>query len=406
MPFFKKKSKPPQSLSRTLGQLGYDEQREGLPDLEFLSELSPPEGLDRYYKMERNDPIVGGLMLHLKAIMHRLKWEVKGPNADFVLQQFNNLPGGIPALLFDIANAFTFGVYVGEEIWQAYDGKIYLVDIEPRFPSTLKSITKDYVEQESSSHYAKIPYSKCLHHVFVQENRSPYGVSLLRHLYKPYYYKVSVEASESVGLDRDLTGLPKIQAPEGFNFDEADPSSPNYDPFVKATLDWAIDLVGKVRRDQQQGVVIPFGWTFDIIRGENRTSVPTSDIISRYNTEMAAGVLQNFLSLGAFATTNNANTEVHIRNFTGICDSYGIAVAQSINQGVIKKMIDYNGLSGYPEITFYPVNSEKLADLASFVGRLVNQQVITPTTTLEKELLQIADLTYDPSTEKTIQPKV
>lgn len=403
MPLKRKAKNTPKVSQKVYGSLGYPEQLPGLPDLEFLTELSPPEGLKKYHKMERNDPIVGGLLLHLKTIIHRLKFNVTGENADFVADQLKGIPGGIPGLIYEMASAFAFGLYIGEYVWKVDDSKIILKDVSPIWQPTIQSITNEVIDQQTDTEHFEIPYNKCLHFVPLPENRNPYGVSLLRHLYKPYYYKVSVEASESVGLDRDLTGLPVMTAPEGFDFTEADTTSPNYDAQVKQTLDWAVDIVSKVRRDQQQGIVKPFGWTFDIIRGENRTSVPTSEIISRYNTEMAAGVLQNFLSLGAFATTNNANTDTHIKNFLGICDSYGVGIADAINHGPIKKIIDYNGLVGYPKISFTPVNSEKLADLASFIARLVAQGVVTPTTGLEKELLQVADMPYDIENKKEIK---
>lgn len=404
---FKKKEKErvdqrrPASYERMIGRLGYDKEVEGRPALEFLDELLPPEGLHKFRYMKMNDSIVGGLLLQIENIIRRLKWDVVGPNAEFVKDQLKNLPHGVAGLNYNMSSAFTYGFYIGEQIWQVQGDRFILVDVSPRFQPTINAINdkNGNVQQWTMDGAFDIPYSKCVHHMFFSENRAPYGTSILRHLYKPYYYKISIEASEATGIDRDLSGMPVMTAPESFNFSQADPDSPDYDPQAGATLDWALNVVSNVRRDTMQGVVKPYGWELDLLRGENRTNIPTNDIISRFNTEMAAGVLENFLSLGAFATTNNANTEVNVKNFLRSCDAYAEIMAQTYNEQIIKRICEFNGLNA-PEFQFTPVNTDSLENLAGFFARLVERGIITPTHTLEKELMEIADFSYDPESEK------
>ena len=400
----KLRKKTPYASQKVYGELGWDKQTAGLPDMEFMSELSPPEGLKRYRIMQYNDPIVGGLLIQIKGVMKRLRWSIEGPNADFVMKQLQELPRGLEGLLGEIAEGFTYGFFVGEMIWKVDNSTITLVDVEPRYQTTIQSIEpKGKIEQLTSDGTFKIPYQKCIHHVFFSESRNPYGVSLLRHLYKPYFYKVSIEAAEAIGVDRDLGGLPVLKAPEGFDFTAATSGSPNYDAKVAATLDWAVELVGKVRKDQQQGIVLPSGWEFTLVRGESRTSIPTTDIIGRLNTEMAIGVLENFLAMGAFSSTNNANVEMHVSNFLTACDAYAKDIATTINYTAIRKICDYNNKKSYPRLDFSPARTSNLQDLASFVARLVANGVITPTKPLEKSLLEIADLPYD-TNEANIKP--
>lgn len=407
--FLKKKDKRvdqrrPTAYERVTGRLGYDREVEGRPALEFLAELAPPEGLHRYRKMKMNDPIVGGLLLQIENIIRRLKWDVQGENADFVSQILKDLPGGVQGVNYEMSSAFCYGFYIGEQIWKMEDNRLILVDIAPRFQPSIHRINdvNGNVRQLTQQGTFDIPYSKCVHHMYFTENRAPYGTSILRHLYKPYYYKVSVEASEAVGIDRDLSGLPMMTAPEGFDFEQCDHESPNYDPAAAATLEWALNTVSNVRKDTTQGIVKPYGWELELIRGENRTNIPTNDIISRYNTEMAAGVLENFISLGAFATTNNANTEVNVRNFLRACDAYAEIMSQTYNEQIIEPICRFNNINA-PQFSFTPVNTDTLGDLATFFARLVSNGIVTPTTTLEKELLQIADFTYDPDNVKPPQ---
>jgi len=391
---FSKKRKSTGVPRRVYGTLGYSEQLKGLPDLEFMSELTPPDGLEKFRRMERNDPIIGGLLLRIRNILRRIKADVTGPHASFVNAQLQRLP--LDGLIMEMSSALTYGFYIGEMIWTVENGKVILADVEPRFQTSIQRIDREnnIVIQQAPSGIKEIPYSKCLHHIFTEENRSPFGVSLLRHLYKPYYYKISCEAAEAVGIDRDLSGLPVLTAPEGFDFTRADSSLPDYDESIEETLNWAIDLVSNIRKDSQQGVVLPYGWELELIRGTGNSSIDTTTIIQRYNTEMAAGLLEMFMAIGQGSSASKGNVEAHLRDFLLSCDSYAKAMQDTINTQLIPKICEYNGYTSYPTVEFSTTNVSDLAALASFVARLVKTGVITPTVPIEKALLAIADLPY------------
>ena len=382
-------------ITSTIGSSGYNDTPKGWTSLEFMAELMPPLGLEKFLRMMMNDPIVGGLMMHLCFSMKRIKWDIVGDNADLVRDQMINMETPLEQVFLEMASAFIFGFYIGENIWGLDGGKARLIDIEPRFQTSIQSINDEegnVVQFSAEMGEARIPYTKCLHHTFVSFARNPWGIALLRHIYKPYYYKVSVEATEAVGLDRDLTGLPVMTAPEGFDFTAADSDSPNYQPQVEDTLKWAMELVSNVRKDQQQGIVKPNGWTFDIVRGENRSSVPTTEIISRYNTEMAAGLLENFLTLGAFASTNNANTVTHVNNFVSVCEAYASAIADSLSLQIFRRICLYHGKDKFPRLRTRITNFSILKDLAQYVAKLTDSGIIMANQALEKAMLDFANL--------------
>lgn len=381
------------------GSYGIDEGMKGYHSavLEPLPELIAPAGLSIFNKMRKNDPVIGGLILLLESVIKRMDVYITGPNTKFVSDMLDSMDTPLSQILGEIASAFTYGFYLGEKIWKTREGLLALIDIAPRYQGSIEAINDEngLVYQSTARGTLSIPYEKTLHIVLIGENRSPFGVSILRHLYKPYYYKLSIEASEALSIDRDLGGLPVMKAPDGFDFTAADSSSANYDPNVAATLEWAINLVSSVRRDQQQGIVIPNGWEFSITRGENRASVPTSDIIARYNTEMATGILANFLSLGAFATTNNANTGVHVANFLGACEAYANAIADTFQQQIIVPICNYNRLTEYPTFALSVKSYNTLRDLATFLSSLVDKGVIHATEAIERVVLELANLPYD-----------
>lgn len=370
------------------GIVGLPELEKGSPFIEFMGELSGYYNLKTFRKMRYNDPIIGGIMLEIELLFSSLAYEIEGPNADFIKECFSQMEQPIERVIADMTSAITYGFYVGEMVLAAKDGKIMLVDVEPRFQETISAIgnAKGEVKQETSSGTFYIPLSKCLHHTIIADSRNPFGISLLRHIYKPYYFKTAIEAAEASSIDRDLSGLPMLQAPQGFDFTKADPESGAFDQSVAETLEWAINLVSQVRVDNQQGIVIPYGWVFSIVRGENRSSVPTTDIINRLNSEIVSGLLAQFLF-----TSKQTDAQTQIASFMEAVDAMAVKLALSINS-MIKKLCAFNGLPEHPKLSFRKLRREQLTNMASYVARLVSNGIITPTVELEERLLRFADL--------------
>lgn len=400
--FFKKKTKVESSTvprNRVYGHKGWTE----ATDKEILSELDPPEGLEKFYNMRRNDPIVGGLMLRVENVFKHAEWEVEGQNAGLVRDTLNNLPYGMSTLISEMTSALTFGFSLNEKIWKIENGRVNLVDIEPRYQPTIEDFEDGEAYQQWDQGSAYIPLSKCVHFIPIEHCRNPYGESLLRQVYKPYYFKSSIESAEALGIDRDLGGLPVMTAPEGFDFNKCDPDSPNYDASYAATLDWAQEVVGDVRRDETEGVVKPYGWELNILRGETRTAIPTVDVINRYNTEIAVGLLQSFAVMGGFASTNNANVTELVEDFHFICNSILKLMAIAINRQVIKDICRFNSKTSYPVLKFKDVQRKDIDKLASFVARLVKIGVITPTVSLEKAMLERIKVDYTADKEGEVK---
>lgn len=383
-------------IPRTKGAIGIPEISKGTPSIEFLYELAYTHNLKHFRKMRYNDPIIGGIMLEIELLFTSLHYEITGENADLITDMLERMDNPFAQIIGDTASAAIYGFYIGEMLFRLVGDKIYLSDVEPRFQETVTAINDadGNVIQETDRGKFTIPYKKCLHHTFIADSRNPYGISLLRHIYKPYYFKTSVEAVEASAIDRDLTGLPMLETPPGFDFTKADESSPNYDPIAAQTMAWAIDLVSNIRTDSQQGLIIPNGWKFSIVRGENRATVPTTDIINRYNTEMVSGLLAQFLF-----TAKQTDAQTQITSFMDAVDALAVRISISINK-MFKQICALNNLDKYPKISFRKLRREQIANLASYVARLTAQGLITPTVELEERLLKYADLPIGQTTKE------
>jgi hypothetical protein len=386
-----KKFKTKGVIPRKFGYKGLNVETSGWPtDLEVIADLTPPDGLSRFYVMQTNDPIVGGIMWHIRSIFNRcrLKWNGDVPDA-----VRNHLTSDFwSVIMADLCSTLTYGFYVGELLWDIVDGLPMLVDIEPRYQTTIYKFMDDYIEQICPDASVDIPRSKVLHVTVGSEARSPYGTSFLRAAYKSYYMKTHIEASESNSLDRDLAGLPVMTAPEGFDFMRADSTSDAYDENVGATLEWAIDVVRNIRKDSQQGVVMPNGWELRLLRAEGDAR-DTEAPIRRHNESICVAILEGFLANVVSSKGRSADSEYHLAVLTMGVNEIAKSFVHEINKQVVAKLQDIYGFSG--NLAMESLTNYNLKDLASYIGRLIAQGAITPTYKLQEALLGIVDLPFD-----------
>ena len=375
--------------ARVLGNLGLYYR-----DYETIPELIPAYGLNTYRKMRLNEPIIGGLLFHYETILKKTRFNLKGKVNKYVEETLTDR--FFRKVVPDMASVLTYGFYCGEKIWKA-DDYVRLVDIEPRHQTTITTINKDNVVQSpETGDEVKIPKRKLVLFCLVSDSRYPYGISLLRWVYKPYFFKIAIEASEANAVDRDLAGLPTLTAPEGFNFAAADPNYPGYDPSIKDTVDWAVKVVTSIRKDNQQGVVLPAGWSLQLLRAEGSSSKSNTDeMIRRYNTEMCIGLLEAFMTGALGVAARGTQGDLYLQTLLSACNGVAQTFADVFNEQVIPYICAYNGAAVECWVEPEPATNYNLKDLASYVARLVAQGVIEPTKELENGLLRIADLPID-----------
>ena len=374
------------SLSRVYGSMGVLQE-----DYEPLSDVAPTSGLETFKKMRLNDPIIGGIIFHIETVLRRVKYQLQGDINKYVKASLDERK--ILELVWDMPSVLIYGFFCGEKIWKA-DNMVKLVDIAPRHPLSIEDVDDDYVYQApEDGEPVDIPRNKVVWFYVMSDCRYEYGISMLRNVYKPYYYKLRVEASEANSVDRDLSGLPVMTSPENFNYAVADPDHPSYDATVKETLDWALGVVTNIRADSQQGVVKPFGWELELLRASgSATKADTSAMIKRYNTEICMGLLETFITAGLGSNLNASEAELHLQTFLTACDSISRVFAKALNEQVIPQICEYNGVDCDCWVEPLPQTNYNLKDLASYVARLVAQEVIEPNPVLEDSLLKIANL--------------
>lgn len=362
--------------------------------------------IKEFKKMYLNDPIVGSIMLAMTKTFQSIEWKCHNDPKGALeksLVNVNWVERLEEVLLFLVYGHSVFEVVLQEE----EDGLITWKGMYSRPQDTIAEWNNDSVGNlESIKQYttggeqAEISAKKLLHFVSNRTASNQKGRSILRNAYRDWYYKTNIEKIEAIGIERDLTGLPVLTPAD-------DAVLVNADGTLSALGNWAWQTVRQVKRNEQEGLVLPFGWSFELQGSPGKRQFDLNAVIQRYDAKIAMSMLAQFLILGV---TNDSGSFALAKEqsdlFHKAVEGFAKVVANTINQQFIgAKAISI--LNGYSEIAYVePVGANKLnlSDLASFLGRLFKFNVLTPDDKLEEHVRKLASLpARDPSTSRLVQ---
>lgn len=204
-----------------------------------------------------------------------------------------------------------------------------------------------------------------------------------------WYFKKNIEEIEGIGIERDLAGLPVLTPPENFKLDGDDIET-------KHALAWAKKLVASIRRDEQDGVLKPFGWGFELLGSPGQRQFDTTTVINRYNKEIAVTVLAQFIMLGMERTGSYALAKEQTDMFYLCLEGWADAIGSTFNRQAVPTLFGLNGVSEemrpLPYIVHTNIHRYGLKDLAAYVSSLAKQECLIVDDDLKRYLKQYARL--------------
>jgi len=401
-----------------VGQTGLNEMSGTLRE-EFLTELRGKNGIRIYKEMRDNDPIVGSILFAVGMLIRQASWRLTPASEDAAAKEAAefvdscrkdmSMPWG--DVMSEVITMLPFGwswletVYKkragtsrNEEDSSKYtDGKIGWKKLAPRSQDTLnkwlfdpKGALLGMEQRTPNGLILSIPFSKSLLFRTESNKNSPEGRSVLRNAYRPWYFKKRIEEIEGIGVERDLAGLPVIQPPEGLDlWDANNTQAPGY----RAEAEM---MVRNIRRDEQEGVLLPFGWTLTLLSTGGKRNFDTSAIIDRYNNSIAMTILADFIILGhnnRYGSFALSSSKTHM--FGLAIGGWLDAIEDVFNRYAIPRLMAVNGLN--PELTplleHGDVEVPDLVELGDYLVKL-NQAGVTlfPSEPLERHLLSLAKI--------------
>lgn len=303
---------------------------------EFLPQLRWPQAGKVYKEMADNDPVIGSILYLAEMLIRGVDWTVEPASsstkdkkvAKFVEECMNDMEMSWASVISEVLSMLTYGFSFHEVLYKVRrgpneksrkykskysDGKIGWRSMPIRAQSSLQEWEFDdegYVTafvQMCPPNYdvVRIPMEKGLLFRTRVSRDNPEGKSLLRNAYRPWFFKKHFEEIEGIGIERDLAGFPVLTAPEDLDlWNDEDPN------MVQLRKD-AEALVASVRRDSEEGVLLPYGWDLKLLTSGSSRQIDIGSTIERYDNRIAITLLSDIIliggssSNGSFALTDN-----------------------------------------------------------------------------------------------------
>ena len=412
--------KPPASAAgaaapRETDRLRFDPTTIGSPGLrqnggyiaeEFLKDLSGVNGRKKFREMAENDWVCGAILFAIENLIRGVEWTAQAADDTaeaeaakaFVEEVLVDMSTSFDTVLTEICTMFTFGFAPMEITWKRRvagtddmglpisrftDGKIGIASIALRKQETVVRWDIDdadgriygFWQQPYTRPQVYIPTPKTLLFRTTPVANNPEGRSILRTAYRSWFYRSRIEEIEAIGIERDLAGLPMVRIP-------ATLMDPNASIEDKAVYQAYRRLVTQVRRDQQEGIILPSNrdqsgnllFEFELLTTGGSRSFDTNAVLTRYDRATATAVLADFIFLGQQAVGSFALSSDKTALFAAAIQAFlSKAIAERFNEDLLPRLWTLNGFDFAAMPTLVPADIEE-ASLGE-VGALI--QVLT-----------------------------
>lgn len=406
--------------SKEIGRVG-QRRYGGIFYEEFLSELRGRKGAEVFTEMSNNDETIGAILFAIEMLVRQASWNVEPGGstakdreaAEFVKSCMDDMQQTWIDTISEILSFLTYGWSFHEIVYKRRmgrtkdnrtsskydDGLIGWMKLPIRSQETLYQW--EYDDRDNLIGMTQmpppdfglitIPMNKAMLFRTRSRKDNPEGRSILRTAYRSWYFKRRIQEIEGIGIERDLAGLPVITTPEGMDIWDKDDEDMNA---IRAGLE---AMVKNIRRDSTEGLVLPFGYTFELTSTGGSRQFDTNSIIARYDTKISQTVLADFIQLGHESVGSFALSSDKTNLFSMAICAFLDIICQTFNSQGIPALIDINGdhfagVTDYPRLTHGDIEDVDLATMATFIKDMTSIGVIIPDESLEDYVRQLGKL--------------
>lgn len=406
--------------SKEIGRVG-QRRYGGIFYEEFLSELRGRKGAEVFTEMSNNDETIGAILFAIEMLVRQASWNVEPGGstakdreaAEFVKSCMDDMQQTWIDTISEILSFLTYGWSFHEIVYKRRmgrtkdnrtsskydDGLIGWMKLPIRSQETLYQW--EYDDQDNLIGMTQmpppdfglitIPMNKAMLFRTRSRKDNPEGRSILRTAYRSWYFKRRIQEIEGIGIERDLAGLPVITTPEGMDIWDKDDEDMNA---IRAGLE---AMVKNIRRDSTEGLVLPFGYMFELTSTGGSRQFDTNSIIARYDTKISQTVLADFIQLGHESVGSFALSSDKTNLFSMAICAFLDIICQTFNSQGIPALIDINGdhfagVTDYPRLTHGDIEDVDLATMATYIKDMTSIGVIIPDESLEDYVRQLGKL--------------
>jgi hypothetical protein len=367
----------------------------GFMKREYNRDLEGLQGLSVYNKM-RSDGVIAGTLLLFKTPVYAANWfmqpvsqdDIDKEIADFVwkcLTEYMSISW--TQVKTEAMLMCEFGYYMFEKVWERrkIDGKsrIVLQKLAPRHPMDVKEWHFDnhggpesvdiYRMQDQMMDDVPIPIKKLLVLTLNREANDITGRSMMRPMYKHWYFKEQLYKIDAIQKERHGIGIPVIKLPQG------------YDDAAKIA---ANELGRNLRTNERAHVVLPPGWEVLFAKLEGQP-VDAIKSIEMHDKAIRESVLASFLS------SDHATKEEDVGLFLKASRFVADSICDAFNLYLIPELVRYNfgADAKVPKLKVRRIGEQADWRVMAFAIRsLVGSGIIRPDDKLEERIREEMDL--------------
>lgn len=357
---------------------------------EFLPELRWPRAGKIYQEMADNDPVIGSILYLAEMLIRGASWDVKAASqkpedvaaAEFLKSCMDDMEMSWANVISEILSMLTYGFSFHEIIYKVRrgpnernpkyrskhtDGKIGWRAIPVRSQTSIyewiynedNELTGVVQIAEPNYKQVVIPMSKGLLFRTRVSRDNPEGKSLLRNAYRPWFFKKHFEEIEGIGIERDLAGFPVLTAPENLDLWNND------DPAMVALRARAEELVASVRRDSEEGILLPYGWDLRLLTSGSSRQIDIGSTIERYDNRIAVTLLSDIILLGS-KSGSFALADTKQSMLAASLQAQVLNIADVFNSNAVPQLFRYNNFNveELPKIVPGQIQTPSLKEIA------------------------------------------
>lgn len=359
---------------------------------EFIPELRWPYAGKVYQEMSDNDPVIGAILYLAEMLIRGTSWRVEPAStssadveaADFLTSCMNDMDMSWANTISEILSMLTYGFSFHEIVYKVRRGP---TESSPRYKSKytdgrigwrklpIRSQTSLYqwtfnndgdvtafVQMaEPDFKIVPIPMSKGLLFRTRMCRENPEGKSLLRNAYRPWFFKKHFEEIEGIGIERDLAGFPVLKAPAGLDLWNDD------DERMVALRTRAEELVSSVRRDSEEGILLPDGWDLQLLSSGSSRQISIGETIDRYDNRIAITMLSDIILIGNNKAGSFALADTKQSMLAAALQAQLQNIADVFNNKAVPDLFSYNtfkDITDFPKIVPGQIQTPSLKELA------------------------------------------
>ena len=401
---------------------------------EFLTDLQGVRGHRVYREMSDNDPIVGAILGAVDTHLRAVPWKVNQAEADttgeykeFVESLMEDMDSTWSDFISEALTMTIFGYSVFETVLKRRlgpkhpsskfrskfsDGWIGIYRLAPRAQESIERWDYDEETRTYTGLWQQppnmpasffIPKEKLLCFQTISRKANPEGRSLLRNAYTSYYGVKHLRMLESIGYERDLSGLPVAYVPAEILTNEKN---------IAVKNDYE-QLVRDVRMNEQAGIVLPSETYTDpegkptnipkvrleLLSTSSTRATNISQSIERNEGNIARTLLADFIMLGQNSQGSFALSKSKTNMFLNSMEALMKQIQDPLNNYLLPKIWRINGFDPDWMPTWEPdqISPIDLEELGNYVSKISGAGVpIAGDHETEVKLREVVDLPTEP----------